>query len=330
MMNPRLTPLAALVLALGCVGPDDTPQTQAVVEAASVPPMEMYRADAEQVPSGRVFHDSNARSFFPVAVFNPNGFHTGYVDDFVSRSGFGGGRFGEPRRSQFDGSGQFGAPSRGSHDGSDALKYQVRTDTFTQDNGTALEQHERVWLLQDRQLVGLVVAETPAVYLITPKNQYDLMKPKFDGATAPKRLLDAFETEALAKLRGGDEVALRADDTDMRMLGAIRARKDCLSCHRVEVGTLLGAFSYTLKAQSEETPAEHKLADTAGLTDRERAAVRAIEAVGGKVIRTPGGAVTEVKMTFARNQIALGGQFNTRLQLRDSALSHLLASDTSD
>ncbi|MGC4062328.1 MAG: hypothetical protein QM749_16370 [Aquabacterium sp.] len=59
--------------------------------------------------------------------------------------------------------------------------------------------------------------------------------------------------------------------------------------HKVEVGHLLGAFSYTLKAQSEETPAEHKLTDLSGLSDKQIAAVRGIESSGGKVIRPPAG-----------------------------------------
>ncbi len=308
-----------------------------------MPPLETYRADAVPDPSSRLFYYALPGGIIPpMVVGNANGVHGSYVWDFLRHPGAGFSRIGPPPSPSSTWTELVAVSSDGDHTGDGAIKYDPVSEKLTLSDGTQLERHERVWLLQEHQLMGLVVAPEPVVYKnsvksshellmqTTPvlKNQHDLMKSNTDGATAPKRALDGFETEALEKLRGGDEVALRSSDTDMRMLGAIRARKDCQSCHKVEVGHLLGAFSYTLKLQSEETPAEHKLADLAGLTDRERAAVRAIEAVGGKVIRTPGGPVTELKMTFARNEdmaIKRNGSYSTRLMLRDSALSHLLA-----
>ena len=54
----------------------------------------------------------------------------------------------------------------------------------------------------------------------------------------------------MAELRGGKEVYIRSKDNVIRMLGALRASDDCLKCHTdSRKGDLLGAFSYTLKAE---------------------------------------------------------------------------------
>ena len=88
----------------------------------------------------------------------------------------------------------------------------------------------------------------PAVYMIEPKIKHDAMKdPNARMAkTAPKRPFDRFETEALEKLREGNDLMVRISEQEIRAFGAVRARNECLSCHKVEVGTMLGAFTYTL------------------------------------------------------------------------------------
>lgn len=325
-MTPRTLFTAAIgcaaALTLGCTAPDDTGGAENTATGARVTPLESYRADAEFDPSARHFLGTFCQ---PIPA---TGVHQQYVEDFLRQPGFGFGRLSLPPMSPGSAWTELVAVSSdGDHTEGGVAQYDPVAEILTLGDGTQLQRRERVWLLQNRQLVGLTAESGPAVYLNSPKNQHELMKPKPDGATVPKRPLDKFETEALERLRAGDEVALRSSDRELRMLGAIRVRQDCLSCHKVEVGHLLGAFTYTLKLQSEETPAADKLTDTAGLTERQQRAVRSIEAVGGKVIRTPGGPVTEVRMTFARNEEteAKPGVISTRLQLRDSALPHLLA-----
>jgi hypothetical protein len=61
---------------------------------------------------------------------------------------------------------------------------------------------------------------------------------------APTRPLDPFEVVGLEALRGGKDLFARGTDKQARMLGAIRATRQCLQCHG---GDLLGAFSYTLR-----------------------------------------------------------------------------------
>jgi hypothetical protein len=71
--------------------------------------------------------------------------------------------------------------------------------------------------------------------------------PKMDELRdAPTRPLDAFEQEALAALQQGEDLMLEGRPGHMRMLGSLRAAKQCLRCHQVSRGALLGAFSYKL------------------------------------------------------------------------------------
>ena len=53
-----------------------------------------------------------------------------------------------------------------------------------------------------------------------------------------------------AALLSEDIVVARAD-TELQMLGAIRAYKKCIECHAVRRGTLLGAFTYRFVRQVE-------------------------------------------------------------------------------
>ena len=162
-----------------------------------------------------------------------------------------------------------------------------------------------------------------------PPSMHDLMKQKkaATGADAVKRPLSEFETAAVAKLRDGEDVVLEVSADAMHAVGAIRARTECISCHKTaEVGTLLGAFTYTLALQSEATPAADRLGNLEGLTDQERAAVEAIESIGGKVHRDGNGPVTKIELAHSRNaEIAAKKAWpaTTRLQARNSSLTLL-------
>ena len=65
-------------------------------------------------------------------------------------------------------------------------------------------------------------------------------------AEAPTRQLQPFEAIALAKLRAEEDLVVRATTNQIEMVGALRASKQCLACHQVTRGQLLGAFSYTV------------------------------------------------------------------------------------
>ena len=101
---------------------------------------------------------------------------------------------------------------------------------------------EKNWDLKALDLVGLLKHKEPVVYL---SEKLADMKDLKDTATRP---LDLFEFAGLEAIQKGDPLFVRAKDGAILMLGAIRAGKQCLSCHDdKKEGDLLGAFSYTLR-----------------------------------------------------------------------------------
>jgi hypothetical protein len=99
---------------------------------------------------------------------------------------------------------------------------------------------ERPWTLQTLDLVGLLLHEKTIAYV-----SKDLPRMK-ELRAAPTRELDDFETAGLLALQRGDDLFVRERGPERRMLGAIRAARQCLSCHEAERGDLLGAFSYRM------------------------------------------------------------------------------------
>jgi hypothetical protein len=92
------------------------------------------------------------------------------------------------------------------------------------------------------ELVGLLKHEEPVVYLSSNLPRMDEL------SEAPTRSLDGFEKEALARLQRGEDLMVQEASSQMRMLGSIRAGQQCLRCHQVQRGELLGAFSYQMAA----------------------------------------------------------------------------------
>jgi len=87
-------------------------------------------------------------------------------------------------------------------------------------------------------LVGLLMHDEPVVYVSDKLPRMNELK------TVPTRALDAFEASAVQVLRGGEAVVIRDDAHGTRMVGAVRAAKQCLTCHETRRGELLGAFTY--------------------------------------------------------------------------------------
>ncbi|MGL6097248.1 MAG: hypothetical protein ACRC7O_15800 [Fimbriiglobus sp.] len=97
------------------------------------------------------------------------------------------------------------------------------------------------WKVQTVDLVGLLLRPEPVVYVSDHLPRMDELK----GATAPTRPLDRFEADGLAALRTGDDLYAREAAGRVRMIGAVRAAKQCVECHGGSRGDLLGAFAYT-------------------------------------------------------------------------------------
>ena len=100
---------------------------------------------------------------------------------------------------------------------------------------------EKQWKVARLELVSLLRHAVPAVYLSEHLPRMEDLK---DAKTRP---LSQFEADSLAKLREGEDVQARSTGNRIEMLGSIRAAKQCLDCHQVPRGTLLGAFSYQLQ-----------------------------------------------------------------------------------
>src|SRR5262249_368563 len=97
------------------------------------------------------------------------------------------------------------------------------------------------WEIKALDLVGVVMHEQPVVYVSEKLPDMNKLK------ETPTRQLDYFELAGLEKLHKGEELFVRGKEDTIRMLGAVRAAGKCLKCHDVPDGTLLGAFSYTLR-----------------------------------------------------------------------------------
>jgi len=96
------------------------------------------------------------------------------------------------------------------------------------------------WQVVRLELVSLLKYDRPMVY-----SSAEL--PRMDALEAiPRRELVQFETDALDRLRQGEDVVFESAGDQIQMLGSLRAAKDCLGCHTAQRGELLGALSYEL------------------------------------------------------------------------------------
>ncbi|MBS0202653.1 MAG: hypothetical protein JSS49_07105 [Planctomycetes bacterium] len=102
------------------------------------------------------------------------------------------------------------------------------------------EKHLTEWQLSKLELVSLLKAPTPRVY-----RSRNLPNMK-ELANARSRELNEFEAVSLTKLQSGERLIIESDHFEIRMLGSVRAASQCVECHSVMRGTLLGAFSYVL------------------------------------------------------------------------------------
>jgi hypothetical protein len=99
------------------------------------------------------------------------------------------------------------------------------------------------WAVRRVELIGLLVHESPVVYLNSDGKLPSMVAAK----EAKTRGLTEFESGGLKNLAGGKEVvAVDAAANQVRMVGAIRMAGACTKCHDGKPGDLLGAFTYDL------------------------------------------------------------------------------------
>ncbi|HMF18739.1 MAG TPA: hypothetical protein VKE98_16140, partial [Gemmataceae bacterium] len=108
------------------------------------------------------------------------------------------------------------------------------------------------WRVNKLELVSLLKHETPRVYVSdTLPRMKELRK-------VGTRSLTVFEEKALASLQKGADLASEARADQIHLFGSLRAGQQCLDCHDVQRGTLLGAFSYDLRRQPTAAPDSKK------------------------------------------------------------------------
>jgi hypothetical protein len=96
------------------------------------------------------------------------------------------------------------------------------------------------------ELVSLLKFDEPRVYVHDHLPRRD----QLSREGIPTRPLDDFELKALAELRISEDVVTADHGENIRMLGSLRASKQCLECHSIQRGELLGAFSYVLHQEN--------------------------------------------------------------------------------
>jgi hypothetical protein len=106
------------------------------------------------------------------------------------------------------------------------------------DPKTGKPKDKERWAMRRLELVSLLKSRGPGVYISDELPRMEYLK------GVPRRGLDTFEAEALKRLRDGEDVVVEATTNRIRMLGSLRASKQCLECHRRQHGDLLGAFTY--------------------------------------------------------------------------------------
>jgi hypothetical protein len=97
--------------------------------------------------------------------------------------------------------------------------------------------------LERLELVSLLKHERPGVYVTENLPRMDEL------VDVPIRPLNVIEANGLRRLWQGDDLVSTETIGGLRVLGSLRAGKQCLTCHDARRGDLLGAFSYHLVAE---------------------------------------------------------------------------------
>ena len=108
------------------------------------------------------------------------------------------------------------------------------------DTAIQTENGVQSWRIESMLLISLLRHRPPAVYVSENlPNMKELL-------SVPTRQPNNFESDALKRLTSGEDLVVQCETSQIQMVGAIRAAFQCLECHQVPRGTLLGAFTYDL------------------------------------------------------------------------------------
>ena len=99
---------------------------------------------------------------------------------------------------------------------------------------------DRRWELTPLELIGLLKYDRPKAYVS------EFLPRLEELGEAATRDVDEFEAAALERLRTDEDLVVDEAPERIRMVGSLRAGKDCLECHSVQRGELIGALSYEI------------------------------------------------------------------------------------
>jgi hypothetical protein len=99
------------------------------------------------------------------------------------------------------------------------------------------------WKMSRLQLISLMKGTASG------SGYYHRLPKVGDSREASPEPMNSFEQQAVDHLQTkfDEKVVTRLADNEIEMVGALRADNDCMRCHKVEAGTLLGVFSYRLR-----------------------------------------------------------------------------------
>jgi hypothetical protein len=112
---------------------------------------------------------------------------------------------------------------------------------------SGIPEPTRRWKVQNLELVSLLWHDRPEVYVSDHLPQMGAIH------GTPTRPVDRFELFGLETLKQGEDLFIAEDGAGLRMMGAIRSVKQCITCHGGRRGDLLGAFSYNLQPVAATT-----------------------------------------------------------------------------
>jgi hypothetical protein len=95
------------------------------------------------------------------------------------------------------------------------------------------------------ELIGVAMHEPPVAFTASAH--------PISSQFLEPRALTSFEERALVELNAGETASVHTDKTGRFVVGALRAKEDCLQCHKShKVGDLLGALTYRLKPVKDQ------------------------------------------------------------------------------
>ena len=103
------------------------------------------------------------------------------------------------------------------------------------------------WKLARVELVGLLKSPQPRV------NESEHLPRMDELRSAATRPANPFESQAIDRLRKGEDLVTKQDGSQLFVIGSLRAMTKCVECHSGTRGDLLGAFSYEFRTPDPQT-----------------------------------------------------------------------------